>query len=95
VDARVTIFARLIGVDRAPLIQGQIYTIRDIDIWDGVISVRLVEIIEPVLDIWINRPPTEATWSPRRFRPVVERTTDISIFTEMLTPTSKESTPAL
>ncbi len=27
-----------------------------------------------------------AWWAPERFRPVVERKTDISIFTEMLTP---------
>ena len=30
-----------------------------------------------------------------RFRPIVERETDISIFKQMLTPTSKETEPAL
>jgi hypothetical protein len=30
-----------------------------------------------------------------RFRPIVERETDISIFKKMLIPTSKETTPAL
>jgi hypothetical protein len=32
----------------------------------------------------------ECSFDPRHFRPVVERKTDISIFTKMLTPNSRE-----
>jgi hypothetical protein len=32
-----------------------------------------------------------SAWNPRRFRPVIKRVTDISIFTEMLTPSKVDA----
>lgn len=70
----------------AKLIEGKIYTVRgfvlgicrDWSIGDGVTLMEM------------KNPPTpcgqENGFDPSRFRPIVDRTTDISIFTAMLTP---------
>lgn len=69
-------------------VQGRVYTVRGISAWQwncGFSGVGLY--LEE-----IHRPPTpqgEAPWGCWRFRPVVERKTDISIFKALLTP-SKE-----
>jgi hypothetical protein len=74
---------------RATLVKNAIYTIRKIEIWNDVTGVYLEEIIEPVLDVWLDRGPTEPCWRLSRFRPVVERKTDISIFKRLLVPGTK------
>lgn len=64
--------------------KGQIYTITQVGIfhvWDSQKRpcVHVSEIV---------RPPDQPVWA-HRFRPVAERKTDISVFTEMLTPAPK------
>lgn len=69
-------------IDQIPLECGSIYTVR----WIGpqyfsgldkiVLSVRLEETLRPF----------DYPFGADRFRPVVERKTDISVFTRMLTP---------
>lgn len=61
---------------------GSIYTIRELDDVFGVAICRLEEIrrdYEPILG-------NESGFALERFRPIVERKTDISIFTAMLKP---------
>lgn len=74
---------------------GRVYTIRGFDVVDvvGHPGVFLEEVINE------NYPPCtrwsdiEISYRPERFRPVIERKTDISIFTEMLTPKQRELAP--
>ena len=70
-----------------------VYTIRDIyneDFEDGwATALLLEEIINPFYD-WLTLGNHEAGFSARRFRPVVEKKTDISIFTKMLDSVSRE-----
>ena len=64
-------------------IVGAIYTVRKISEYGGQIGLYLSEIINPpqhTIDGLIER----GMYS-ERFRPIVERKTDISIFTKMLT----------
>ncbi len=58
--------------------RGIIYTIR----WVGKYGVKLVEINRR------TRHVSDTYYFADRFRPVIERKTDISIFTAMLAPTS-------
>lgn len=44
--------------------------------------------------IFLRELPNHISWAARAFRPIVERKTDISIFTRMLTPNSKEKVRA-
>lgn len=66
--------------------KGRIYTIRQIAFskfkqhW----ALRLVEIVNPEMHLPPYR-PGELTFGVRRFRPVVSRPSEISIFTDMLT----------
>jgi hypothetical protein len=71
---------------------GKIYTIRECLIWGGSPAVRLQEIVNPKLN-FIHEGFSEQAFSPERFRPVIQRKTDISIFKAMLTP-SKEQVSA-
>ena len=71
-----------------PVLNG-IYTIRDFvpaDVY-GPEQIRLVEIRNPSGGRWEYEP----SFAPKRFRPAVERKTDISIFTEMLTKTGVDA----
>lgn len=73
---------------------GKIYTIRWVGVSerDGNAYVRLGEIINPIIVV----PPWEqgeARFGARRFRPLVTRKTDISVFTALLN-TSKQGVPA-
>jgi hypothetical protein len=61
---------------------GELLTIRQI-VEDGYLL--FVEIRNPI----IKSVGEEAAFNPHHFRPVIERKTDISIFTRMLTPTSE------
>ncbi len=69
----------------AGLKSGAIYTVRALREHDhsGNMGLLLCEIIRPILSDDCGR---EQPFYIRRFRPAVERKTDISIFTAMLTP---------
>ena len=71
---------------------GSIYTIRNIDdesaAIDGIPGLWLQEIVHPPKMTWLG--VREVSYCASRFRPVVERKTDISIFTEMLKPKERE-----
>jgi len=65
---------------------GGIYTIRDIDVryveWVGEPGIRLEEFLFPPSNTRCGM--IEPAFAMSRFRPVLEKKTDISIFTEML-----------
>jgi len=70
--------------DYARPIKGRTYTIRAVaaDYWPGCMCIRLVELQNPVLD-WAGGPPgaavfAEAAFDIVRFRPLVDRQTDIA-----------------
>lgn len=69
--------------------KGEVYTIRDIDHRaagiHGSPSVRLEEVACPIQPATILG-PWEPGFHPRRFRPAIERKTDIGIFTALLKP---------
>lgn len=66
--------------------KGAVYHVRDIEGPDiGSIDcdfIRLIELRNPIASGMIKEP----SFAARNFRPVIERKTDISIFTRMLTP---------
>lgn len=70
---------------------GGIYTVRDIYApplgVDGPTGLRFVEFVNPPK--LFNGFAIEIAFWDRCFRPIQERKTDISIFTEMLTPTKQ------
>ncbi len=69
-------------------VQNGIYTVRDFFAWPGAAHgphVRLEE-IRNEKQLWSDATYDEVAFSASRFRPIVGRKTDISIFTEMLTP---------
>lgn len=66
-------------------VRDEVYTITKIVTDDyGAYYVSLAELIETIDDYWGEG------WDLRGFRPVVERKTDISIFTKLLTPNKRE-----
>lgn len=81
-----------IDADGAPeLVLNGIYTVKDVDPsrkcwWRGVVhnmpAIYLYE-VEPQVGYM--------GWAPLRFRPAVSRKTDISIFTQMLTPETTDA----
>lgn len=84
VDSKLPTHARNRNMDG--LTEGAIYTIRATDVWcwvnDRYDGVYLVEIVRAVVPGCEHEP--EVPFWKHRFRPVVERKTDISIFTAML-----------
>lgn len=81
VDGDTVFFGnRLAGWNGDPPITGKIYTVHAIEFCERYQQpvLRLVE-IRNELGYWVNR-----------FRPIVERKTDISIFTKMLTPSDEK-----
>lgn len=69
---------------------GEVYTIRDIvppDEVDSGIGIRLVEIVNPEIEHWV-----ECSFLAGNFRPVQTRKTDISIFEAMLNPLTTRET---
>jgi hypothetical protein len=77
--------AKFIG-DMDGLERGVIYTVRAVGSYPtapGMLSLWLVEIVRPVISL-DEAPYGEPPFAAARFRPVVERKTDISIFTAML-----------
>lgn len=82
-------FINLCGevIDSHELTEGAVYTIRSIGMFDSVLAVRLKEIVRRKLALGYKPQPGNNWDQPfraSRFRPLVERKTDISIFTEML-----------
>jgi hypothetical protein len=67
-------------------IEGEVYTVLKVGAsrCDGVPALLLLEIKNTA--IW------DFSYRASRFRPIVERKTDISIFTAMLNPSRKEAT---
>jgi hypothetical protein len=61
-----------------PLVKGEVYTIQRLAVLLNTQAVELVEVK--------NTKHLERCFRLDRFRPVVERKTDISVFTEMLKP---------
>lgn len=76
--------------DMDGLTRGCVYTVREIyfDVVWAKTLVRLEEIRRP--PCLLDGQPFECGFYPERFRPVVDRKTDISIFTAMLTDTKVE-----
>lgn len=74
------------GPNTSLLRKGDVYTIASVDAYEdahGEYGVTLVEIIPQPAPGWRDG------FRASRFRPVVERKTDISIFTAMLNPTKE------
>lgn len=73
------------------VIKGGIYTVREVDERTlplfGVVGIRLHEALGQTRMTCIGS--WETAFSATCFRPVVERKTDISVFTRMLTPTKE------
>ena len=61
-------------------VEGRVYTISNIYLLGADQMIELVELPSPATDFWY------AGFFADGFRPVVERKTDISIFTKMLKP---------
>jgi hypothetical protein len=77
--------ARRLGVTLPVL--GGIYTIRAIEIRPQRGDLYFVEIVNPIIEYDIGR--AEQGFHVARFRPVVERKTDISVFRAMLNPSKQ------
>jgi hypothetical protein len=74
-------------VDSVDLTKGAVYTIRWLGIFEGQPVVRLREITERTVPSGYLIAPGADRDTPflaSRFRPLVERKTDISVFTKML-----------
>ena len=65
-----------------PMVRGRIYTVSEVRLETG--GLRLNE-----APMWKQHGHCD-WYRATRFRPVIERTTDISIFEQMLTPNSRE-----
>ncbi|MCK1367662.1 hypothetical protein [Bradyrhizobium sp. 62] len=75
---------------------GEVYTVRGLT--SGVPLKRpllfLEELVNPVATFLEGK--FEMGWNPERFRPLIERKTDISVFTEILRKATKPArTPAM
>jgi hypothetical protein len=73
-------------------VKGGVYTIRKTGLYNGDPAVWLCEIVNPAVR-YLNGEVMEQPFKAARFRPLVKRKTDISIFTAMLNP-SKQGVPA-
>lgn len=69
---------------------GRVYTVRSIEGFLLGVGIRLVEIINPPRDYSNAR--CECSFWIGAFRPVVEKKTDISIFTALLNPSPAKET---
>lgn len=65
-------------------VRGGIYTVRETRMGPHRQHIRLVEIVNPTAE-FCDAPRQEPWFWAIAFRPIVERRTDISCFTEMLT----------
>lgn len=67
-------------------VRGQIYTVRNIEMIDGIPTIRLREIVNPHF-VFIKSPSCytgEVAFKPERFRPLDEDDIDIGVFTSIL-----------
>jgi hypothetical protein len=69
----------------------RIYTVRSIDAWNDDRYLTFDEIVNPRHDYRGAGTLAEATFRSDRFRPVVERKTDISILEAILTPQREDA----
>jgi hypothetical protein len=92
----VCVQGSVVGLGHKPIVVGNMYTVRDVGD-DGDPRgywIRLNEVRNQVRygclwnGVWTDREPT---YTATRFRPIVERPTDISIFTAMLNPAREAS----
>lgn len=71
-------------------IKGQVYTVRGFsDAPNPGVAIFLEEIINPIIRFVDNGWLGERSFMTFRFRPLIERKTDISIFTALLKPTKE------
>lgn len=78
------------GTEKLPT-EGGVYTIRDlIRIDGGELGLRVEEVINPPMQY--QQGYVEACFNARFFRPVIERKTDISVFTRILDKVNKRET---
>ena len=75
-----------------PLIKNAVYTV--VSISDGMLKIGFDcrETTADVRLLEVENPDPRVGFDPARFRPAVERKTDISIFTEMLNTKQRELT---
>lgn len=78
IDGRATMFGEI-----CPNC-GDILTIREMIVSDDTLFLRFKEIQNPLCEY--RNGLSECKFAASRFRPVIERKTDISIFTKMLMP---------
>jgi hypothetical protein len=79
--------------DMGGLTKGRVYTIRKTgEFLPGNFLVWLEEILRPIEADTVCLIYGECGYDPRRFRPIVERKTDISVFTAMLDPSRIKET---
>lgn len=82
VGMKVVCVSKNKGLRHKPIYEGRVYTIRKV--WShpktGEIGVLLQEVVNEIHPIY----KMERGYGARRFRPLVTRKTDISIFTAML-----------
>jgi hypothetical protein len=71
--------------DLRPLVAGRIYVVRAIDVRSGWSWPRWGVLLEGVRLLYPGKDTLEWALHPRRFRPVVERPTDITMLKELLT----------
>ncbi|QIB36935.1 hypothetical protein G3A56_02100 [Rhizobium oryzihabitans] len=79
-----------------PITKGTVLTVREITKAkriDGkeAVGLRFKEIINPSM-VTLHHGIWEFDYSPRKFRPVIQRKTDISIFKAMLNPSKEQVT---
>jgi hypothetical protein len=66
---------------------GVVYTVREISEVRGVVSLLFFELRNPIHK-YRNLPPMEQVFPAWNFRPIIERKTDITVFTEILRKTN-------
>jgi hypothetical protein len=62
------------------IVRGRVYTVRSLTPYDGLLLEEVIDHTRPHLN------GRERGFKSQRFRPIVERKTDISIFKAMLNP---------
>lgn len=78
VDASPSVYG-----DPSLLTKGTIYTIKSVNSENGRTGVTLYEMPDPSIH-YRNGKAYRLGWRAERFRPIQEKSTDISVFTEML-----------
>jgi len=79
-----------------PLVKGEVYTIAGFSAPDKSIGPdRIIRMISGVILQEVSNPTAkrgeDCGFCPTRFRPLVEKKTDITVFTEMLRPVKEDA----